>query len=51
MAVFGVGGFSLLNTINVVANPPDFASAVEDSVGLCHFEASSIPGGWMVGDQ
>ena len=28
----------------------DFASAVEAFVGLCHFEASSIPGGWMVGD-
>ena len=48
MAVFGVGGFSLLNAIDVVADPPKFASAVEASVGLCHFEASSIPGrgGW-----
>ena len=51
MAVFGVGRFSLLNAIDVVADPPKFASAVEASVGLCYFEASSIPGGVDVGDK
>jgi len=32
------------HAIDVVADPPKFASAVEASVGLCHFEPSSIPG-------
>ncbi len=49
VAVFGVGAFSLLNAIDVVADPPKFASEVEASVGLCHFEASSLPGGVDVG--